>query len=146
MSINATIGLNAYIKEYVRTALHPGDPDAPYPTGNFYPGRQAPLTEQSNRFVTYRVTPGDTYGLFGLKRDIVSYTFYNPGFLDLHNVVRLVMKAINVEDIQASSLSKAGIIYQDAYMTTGAPGESTDVDGEEFYQINGEIVLIYTEA
>lgn len=134
MSINATLGINAYLK-----AQAPG-------TGMFYPGRQAPLTEKTNTFVTYRITPGDTYDLFGLKRDIISYTFYNSDFVALHNVVRLAMKAINVEDIEDTALERAGIRYQSAYMTTGAPGDSTDVDGEEFYYINAEILVQYTEA
>lgn len=140
MSLNATLGLNEYIKNYVATN------GGGAVTGNFYPGRQAPLTEQTNVFVTYRVSPGDTYDLFGLKKDTISYTFYNSDFITLHKVVRLVMKAINVEDIQATSLAESGILYQDAIMTTGTPGEGTDVDGEEFHHINAQIVLMYTEA
>lgn len=136
--IEAVYGINEYIKAQVTAGG--------LSTGKFYPGRIAPMTEETNTFVTYRASLNETYDLFGLKRATIAYTFYNSSFDTLHRVVRLALQAINVEDIQSTSLSEPGVTYQDASMYTLEPGEVSDVDGNEYYFLNAQVRIMYTEA
>lgn len=136
--IEATYGINEYISAQVTLGG--------LSTGKFYPGSQAPMTEDSNNYVLYKVTQNEKFDLFGLKTDTIVYTFYNSSFENLQRVVSLALKAINVENIQSSSLSEPGITYKDAYMRVSSPGEGADIDGEEFYFVVAEVSIKYTEA
>lgn len=129
------------VNEYIARAAT----DVGLSAGDFYPGRFAPSSENDNKFVTYFVIPNQVYDLFGLHYDIVDYTFYNSNFDELQRVINVVMKRLNVEDIQTTSLSEPGVIFQETYFAPTGRGQAHFADGVEHYFINAELRLTYTE-
>lgn len=138
MSINAVYAVNEYIKA---TLLAEG-----LNCGEFYPGRYAPSIENAVKFVTYSVVPSDTYDLAGLKRDFISYRFYNSDFDELHRVVGVVRRSLNVYDIEQTSLSEPDIIFQETFFRVTSDGEASFAEGIDYFFLGCELTLQYTES
>ena len=134
--IEAVYAVNEYMKAQLTAAS--------LSCGELYPGKFAPSTENGVKFATYSVVPSDTYDLSGLKKDFIQYRFYNPDFDDLHKVVRVVRNTFNVDDIQKTTLTEPGVIFQETFFRVSGDGEASFAEGVDYYYLACELMLQYT--
>lgn len=138
MAIEAIYAVNEYLRSKVEAeGLSFGD---------MYPGRFAPSVENDTKFVTYSVMPTETYDLYALKQDFVTYRFYNPDFDELHKINKIVFRTFNVYDIEQTALSEPSIIFQEASYRTVGDGEASFAEGVDYFFLTGELKLQYTET
>lgn len=137
MAIEATYAAN----EYMRGAVE----SSGLSFGELYPGTFAPSVEDGVKFATYSVVPSDTYDLPGLKKDFITYRFYNPDFDELHKILRVVKACFNVYDIEQTSLSEPDIIFQESFFRVISTGEASFAEGVDYYTLICELTLTYTE-
>lgn len=137
MSINAVYGFNAYLQQVLA--------DKSLDAGEFYPGTFAPQQENANKFVLYLVDPGTNYDLYGLHEDRINYMFYNLDFDELQRCASVLLNNLHLQDIEDVNINEPGIHYQDVRANFSGGGQSSFVEGTDYFYLPLEVLIQYVE-
>jgi hypothetical protein len=138
MAIEATYVLNDFIKS-LTTALGPFD---------FYPGNQA--KDSDRKFVLYSVTQGTDPEMYFVNMDTIRYRIVHPSFDNVSRFVSLVLRNLNVEDIEVVNIARLNaqdstIRFQHANVISGRILDAFYADGTKYFYCDLNASITYTQ-